>query len=265
MRSFRFAVSIWMLVAVALFSAGCGHKENEGHSHDGENAGESREEHGNEEPSAGASFKPGKGILLTDETRQILGVEVADVTQEKLPQQVRFSVQIFSEAHRFAYVGGDHAGCEFHGSGFLPPDKAALVKPKMSVQLLTNAKETVDGFVVAVQETLVYGETEVILGITKAGGKLKDGEFVTATITRPRDEEVTVIPSSALLRTVEGTFVYAVNGEAYSRMAVKVGSEADGMVEIADGLLPGGQVVTKPVQTLWLIELRATKGGGHSH
>jgi multidrug efflux pump subunit AcrA (membrane-fusion protein) len=44
-----------------------------------------------------------------------------------------------------------------------------------------------------------------------------------------------------------------------------VGSEADGWVEITDGLLAGDQVVTKPVQTLWLIELRATKGGGHSH
>ena len=36
-------------------------------------------------------------------------------------------------------------------------------------------------------------------------------------------------------------------------------------VEITDGLLAGDQVVTKPVETLWLIELRATKGGGHSH
>ncbi len=74
-----------------------------------------------------------------------------------------------------------------------------------------------------------------------------------------------VVPQSALLRTSEGTFVYAVNGDAYFRTAVKVGTEADGWVEITDGLLAGDAVVTKPVQTLWLIELRATKGGGHSH
>jgi hypothetical protein len=30
-------------------------------------------------------------------------------------------------------------------------------------------------------------------------------------------------------------------------------------------LLEGDTVVTRPVQTLYLIELRATKGGGHSH
>ena len=264
MRSFRSSLFIWVLVAASFFPAGCGHKEKERHAHEDEKAGESGDDHGHEEPSAGASFQPGKGILLTDETREILGVEVADVTQEKLPQVVRFSVQIFSETHRFAYVGIEHPDCEFHGSGFLPPEKAALVKPGMPVQLLASANETTDGFVVAVQETLVYGETEVIIGITKAGGKLKDGEFVTATITRPREREVTIIPSSALLRTSEGTFVYAVNGDVYLRTPVKVGSEADGKVEITDGL-PGGQVVVKPVETLWLIELRATKGGGHSH
>ena len=265
MRSFQSAISLWMLVAVALLPVGCGHKEEDGHSHGDGEAGHSEDEHGHEETPAGASFKPGKGVFLTDETREILGVEVADVTQEKLPQVIRFSVQIFSETHRFAYVGVNHPDCEFHGSGFLPPEKAALVKPGLQIQLLTSTNETTDGFVVAVQETLVYGETEVIIGITKAGGKLKDGEFVTAVITRPREEEVTVIPSSALLRTSEGTFVYAVNGDAYYRTPVKVGGEADGKVEITDGLLPGGQVVIKPVQTLWLIELRATKGGGHSH
>jgi multidrug efflux pump subunit AcrA (membrane-fusion protein) len=46
---------------------------------------------------------------------------------------------------------------------------------------------------------------------------------------------------------------------------VKTGSEADGKIEITDGLFQGDQVVAKPVETLWLIELRATKGGGHSH
>ena len=265
MKPFHFALRLSLLFVLATLPCGCGHQENGEQHHSEEQAGDSHDEYGHEEASAGAAFKPGEGIVLSDETREILGVEVVKVTQEKLSQQVRFSVQIFSETHRFAYVGGDHAGCEFHGSGFLPPDKAALVEPKMPVHLLTGAKETVDGFVVAVQETLVYGEAEVILGITKAGGKLKDGEFVTATITRSRDEAVIVIPSSALLRTAEGMFVYAVNGEAYSRTAVKVGGEADGKVEIADGLLPGGQVVTHPVETLWLIELRATKGGGHSH
>ena len=116
-----------------------------------------------------------------------------------------------------------------------------------------------------VQEPLAHGEKEIIVGITTAGTNLKEGEFVSATISVPRAEPVTVIPSSALLRTAEGMFVYAVNGDAYYRTAVKAGSSAEGKVEIAEGLYAGDQVVVKPVETLWIIELRATKGGGHSH
>ena len=117
----------------------------------------------------------------------------------------------------------------------------------------------------AVEQALLLGESEIIVGATNATDRLKPGEFLSAVVTLPREEAVAVIPKSALLRTSEGTFVYAVNGDAYFRTAVKVGAEANGLLEITDGLLAGDAVVTQPVQTLWLIELRATKGGGHSH
>ncbi len=252
MKPFRFFI-YFVVLAVTLLPMGCSPKESEGN----------KEEHA-ESPS-GASFKPGKGIVLIDETRQILGVEIADVFEEKLPQVVRFNVQVFGETHRFTHANVDHTGCDVHGSGFLPAERAVLVEPKQPVKLLTSANETMDGFVVTVQKTFAYGETEIIVGVTSTGTKLKDGEFVQATITLPRDKPVTVIPSSALLRTAEGTFVYTINGDAYYRTAVKVGSEADGKIEITDGLFTGDQVVVKPVETLWIIELRATKGGGHSH
>lgn len=249
MKPFRFLI-YFVLFAVILLPIGCGPKVKE-------------EAH--EESPSGASFKPGKGVMITDETRQILGLKITDVIEEKLPQVVRFNVQVFGETHRFSHPDVDHSGCDIHGSGFLPPERAVLVVPKEPVKLLTAANETMDGFVVAVQKTLAQGETEIIVGVTSAGTKLKDGEFVTATLTLARSEAVIVIPRSALLRTSGGTFVYAVNGGAYYRTAVTVGSQADDKIEIIDGLFAGDQVVTTPVETLWIIELRATKGGGHSH
>ncbi len=223
------------------------------------------DDHGEEESPSGASFKPGKGVIIKEETSKILGLEIADVTEELLPQVVKFDVQIFVESHRFADLNIDHTGCQFHGSGFLPPDKAALVKPKAPVKFQGSSDEILDGYVIAVQKPLARGEIEIIVGVTTADSNLKDGEFVSATISMPRNEPVTVIPSSALLRTVAGTYVYVVNGEAYLRTAVTVGGSANGKVEIMDGLYEGDQVVAKPVETLWIIELRATKGGGHSH
>ena len=121
------------------------------------------------------------------------------------------------------------------------------------------------GVVLGVNNALAIGDVEVLVGITNSAARLKPGEFLTATIAIPREQTVNVVPKSALLRSAEGTFVYTVNGDAYYRTAVKVDAEVEGLVEITDGLLPGDMVVTRSVEKLWLIELRATKGGGHSH
>ncbi len=236
----------WIL-SLALLGTGC--SGNQG-------AAENKEEAGHEESPSGASFKAGKGVALTDETRKILNVEIADVAEENLPQVVRFNAQVFADR--------THTGYDLHGSGFLPAEKAAFLKPKQPVRL-TAGNEILEGFVVGIQKALAHGENEVIVGITSVGTKIRDGEFVTVVVVLPREKPVTVVPSSSILETAEGTFVYAVNEASYYRTAVKTGSENEGKTEIVDGLYLGDQVVTKPVETLWLIELRATKGGGHSH
>lgn len=256
MRPFGFTIFSWALLTAALLVSGCG---SQGDKQKAEAEGE------HEESPSGASFKVGKGVFLTDETRTILGLETADVTEEKLPQVIQFNVQIFSETHRFVNLDEYHSGCDIHGLGFLSPDKAALIQPKQPVQLITAGNEMLDGFVVAVQNTMAHGENDVIVGITTPNANLKEGEFIKAVITLPREEPVIVIPRSALLPTAQGTFVYAVNGPAYYRTAVEAGNGTDDKVEIINGLYTGDQVVTKPAETLWLIELRATKGGGHCH
>ncbi len=251
-----------LVLAFAL--AGCGHKEGDGHDH-GKVAAQGKDDgHGEESPS-GASFKAGKGVSLTDETRKILGLEVTDVSERKVPNQIRFTVQVFGEKHHHLLNQQDHSGCDVHGSGFVSTNTATAVKAGQSVQLLKDTNSPLGGVVLAVRKALALGESEVVIGVSNATAALRPGEFIPARINLQRAEAVAAIPQAALLRTSEGRFVYAVNGGAYLRTAVKIGAEADGWIEITDGLLAGDQVVTKPVQTLWLIELRATKGGGHSH
>lgn len=266
MKAHRFTALLPALLVSASLFVGCGHKEGDGHDHGKEAAHGQDDGHGHgQEPPSGASFKAGKGVLVTEETKKILGVEVADVAERKVPNQIRFTVQVFGEKHHHAVNSEDHTGCDVHGSAFLPADIASAVKPGQPVQLFKHTNSPLGGVVLAVQKALVLGESEVVIGVSNATAVLKLGDFIPARIALPRDEAVAAIPQSALLRTSEGTFVYAVNGDAYFRTAVKVGAEADGWIEITDGLLAGDQVVTQPVQTLWLIELRATKGGGHSH
>lgn len=263
MKTLRLTALLLALLTTTALSVGCGCKEGKGHAQ-GKEAAHGKAGHGEESPS-GASFKAGKGVLLTDATRKSLGVEIADVAERKLPNQIRFTVQVFGEQHHHLLNQEDHSGCDVHGSGFLATNTASAVKPGQPVDLLKGTNTPLSGVVLAVQKALALGELEIVIGVSNATAMLKSGEFVPARINLPRHGAVTAIPQSAVLRTAEGAFVYAINGEAYFRTAVKVGAETDGWVEIRDGLLPGDQVVTKPVQSFWLIELRATKGGGHSH
>lgn len=265
MKTNRWTPLLALAAITILIGAGCGHKEDDGHELGKEKA-EGKDAHDHEaEAPTGASFKAGKGVSVTEETKKLLGVEVADVTERKLPNQIRFTVQVFGAKHPHLLNPDDHTGCDVHGSAFLPADAAAFAKPGQPVQVLKDTNSPLGGVVLAVQKALALGEAEVVIGISNATTALKPGEFVPARINLTREEAVTAVPQSALLRTPEGTFVYAVNGDTYFRTAVKVGSEADGWVQITDGLLVGDAVVTKPVQTFWLIELRAVKGGGHSH
>jgi hypothetical protein len=261
MKTNRWIPLLALAALTVLIGAGCGHKEG-----DGKEKTEGKDGHDHEaEAPTGASFKAGKGVSVTEETKKLLGVEVADVAERKLPNQIRFTVQVFGEKHHHLLNQEDHSGCDVHGSAFLPANTAPLVKPGQPVLVFKDTNNPLGGVVLAVQKALALGETEVVIGVSNGTAALKPGEFVPASINLPRDEAVAAVPQSALLRTPEGTFVYAVNGDAYFRTEVKVGTEADGWVEITDGLLAGDAVVTKPVQTLWLIELRAVKGGGHSH
>ena len=203
--------------------------------------------------------------MLTDETRASLGIEIAEVVDKKLAAETRFTAQIFGEKHYHLSDLADHSGCDVHGSGFVSDDVAATLEPGNPVQIRAGTNAVLHGAVLAIQKAVALGESEVIVGISNAVSILRPGTFVPALITRPGEESVATVPQSAVLRTSEGAFVYIVHDNAYLRTAVRTGSESEGWVAIREGLLSGVKVVVKPVKTLWLVELRATKGGGHTH
>ncbi len=216
-------------------------------------------------PSSSAWFKAGLGVGLTEETRRSIGVILTEAALRPLRGEIPLSIQVYGEKHRHLLNPQDHAGCDVHGSGFLSTNTAAAVRVGLPVHVRPGTSNALDGVVLAVQAALALGESEIVVGVSNAIATLAPGEFVPARILLPAKDPVVAIPNSALLRSAEGPFVYVARGDAYRRTAVEVGAEVDGWAEIPKGLSPGDRVVTQPVQTLWLIELRATKGGGHSH
>jgi hypothetical protein len=107
---------------------------------------------------------------------------------------------------------------------------------------------------------------EAILQIPDPRNTLKVGEFVSGSVVESGAEEtVLTIPRSAVLETATGKFAFVQNGDYLLRTPITTGAENTDYAEITDGIYAGDVVATKPVETLYLIELRATKGGGHSH
>ncbi|HNQ74237.1 MAG TPA: efflux RND transporter periplasmic adaptor subunit [Verrucomicrobiota bacterium] len=220
--------------------------------------------HDTESPS-GATFEAGRGIILTEETREILGVTTSPVGQQNLPVQTRFNLQVFDEKHHHSIQETDHTGCDVYGAGFLPPEKAAAISPGETVEIIMPDQTVLGGRVLAVEPARTLAEAEVIVGLTNAAHQIKPGEFLSARITQARDMAVLTIPRAARLQTSEGTFVYRAGHGAYARIPVTIGAEARDQLEVTAGLQPGDTVVTHPVEALYLIELRITKGGGHAH
>jgi len=273
MKSLRFICSISPLFVLPWLFVSCGAKTPSDaaeaahdHAHDSSKGHDVKDRHDHDHDAfTGARFTPDRGIELAPETRQSLGLETITATTRSIPNQIRFTVQIFGENHRHLPGQIDHSGCDAHGSGFVATNTAAGVAPGQPVDLLKGTNLPLRGVVLTVQKALALGETEIVVGASNAATVFKSGEFVPARLIQPRAVEVVAIPPSAVLRTAEGSFVYAVRGDAFRRTPLQTGAEMDGWIEVSDGLKAGDQVVTQAVQSLWLIELRATKGGGHAH
>lgn len=105
---------------------------------------------------------------------------------------------------------------------------------------------------------------EAIIEIPDPEKRFAVGTFLKAMFPSSRIHGGFVIPKNALLDAAEGNFVYVEKGEYLARTPVIVGGTTSAGVEITSGLRSEDRIVVKPVETLWLIELRLVKGGGHA-
>ena len=211
-------------------------------------------------PENGAQFKEGRGLALTETMKQAIGLQVAEVEEAKIAPCFTTVLHIMSEGgglQRVAFSPVAHAA-----SGWLTAAQAAMVKPGMEVVLRAESPGTPSarGLVKGVEKSpyQMLGDYEVTVVCPSA---LETGGRVLATFQAPAGDAVTAIPRTALLKTAEGSFVYALDGEFYLRTPVKVGALGADHAEITDGLYTGDQIVISPVMALWLAELQVLRGG----
>ena len=231
--------------------SGCGHKDDHGHEADGHSHGDDAESF------SGATHKEGTGITLLDETRKLLGIQITEVQEQALAREIRFTARVFA----VGVAAENQISAGQRVLGMVPTNDAALLRPGQPAQFQTASGVIVTGAIDRVSKPLADGEAEIIAAFHPAAIAPGQGDFGEVTVPAPGEKRVLVVPRGAVIKSTSGNLVYAVNGDAYILTWVEVGAEANGLVEIKDGLLTGDSVVSHGAMELWLVELRAVKGG----
>jgi hypothetical protein len=206
------------------------------------------------EPEKVNLFQKGKGIWLPEEMRKDFGVEFVEVTEK------RFSKYFKKTAHVFRAPTKGHAG---EATLYLSPEEAKEIKVGQGISLNAAGMAEMTGSLVRLDAQLqsVSGQVEGIIEFAGEAQPIDPGAFLAATVPTKEATGVLAVPQSAILDTAQGHFVYTVNGKHLTRTRVKLGAISDGFVEIQDGLYAGDAVAVRGIDSLWLVELSALKGG----
>lgn len=257
-----------LLLSFVFCQVGCNskHENGDGHAH-GEKSAEGHDDHRDE--NSGATYQEGKGISLSEETRKSLGLELAEVGERELSPTLSLTAQIYRAATEASRTHGKERAGHAYATTLVPlelKDKLATGK-KLSFTLQNKSEASHEGLVWLINstQTALLGKVEILLEFPDGDHSLAVGDFVEAKIPLGKIRKTLSIPRSALLETSTGTYAFVQNGGFLLRTEIKIGIQTDDTVEITEGLYDGDTIVVKPVEALYLIELRATKGGGHCH
>jgi len=199
-------------------------------------------------------FRAGKGVLLSEESKKLLGVEMAEVEEKPVQHSIERTAQVYRSGKP-----GFRAGAV----SLIRTGEAKELKAGQPVTLRDNAGREMTGNLVLldVQAEAALGGIEAVIEFDDFEGKIEVGAFVKATFNQGGPTLSIVAPKSALLSGAEGDSVYTVNGTHLTRTRVKAGMTREDKVEIRDGLYAGDVVACKGVEGLWAVELSALKGG----
>lgn len=205
-----------------------------------------------------AFFKSGHGVCLPPAMQESLGIEVADVEEQRFAPTVRIPLHVLHGEGGFRRVA--NAGAPVEAAGWVSTKDVAALSVGQSARLITRDGSEFSGTITQLVKSPseAFGEWEVVVG---TNAPLETGAMIHAIVELPPGEEVVAVPASAVLKTAEGEFVYVVNGDYFARTPVETGARNDELVEIADGLYPGDQIVVSQVTPLWMTELQSLRAG----
>lgn len=244
--------------------------KGEEHAEPGEDGQGGHEGHGDEGEGGAGVFQPDKGIALNEHTRAAFGLEIGDVTTEPVEATTSLTAQVYREASEGSGSNGGERSGQAYATATLMPilAKALTVGEEVAFRTGETDGSSVTGKVWKIDDTQVpvTGMAEVLVEIPDADGRFPIGTFLTGEANlKAEDLGAARIPRSAVLDTAAGTFAYVKDGDFLKRTPISIGASNDKFVEVTEGLYEGDEIAVTAVQALYITELRATKGGGHSH
>ena len=208
---------------------------------------------GSEEIASLHLFNPGKGVVFSQETKELLSLEVAEVAEKTMQRRFEKTAQVYR-------TEGDRSCALLLLDKEIPSLKLGQI---MELKAPVRTKNHITGRLVRIDSQIAsaLGKGEGLVEFADPEHQLVVGDFVLVSGATGEPKSVLVAPVSAILVTAEGSYVYVVNGTHLSRTRIKTGVSDNGMVEVEEGLYAGDSVVTKGIESLWLVELSALKGG----
>ncbi len=238
----RFVMALLLASLPPLFY-GCG---EHGHDHE-EDAHEEETEragaHAHAESELAVRYEEGKGLELSEEIVSALGIKVQKPELKNLADKKILKGSVLS----------------------LHPQTTVNVRLPLAQARALKDYTPKGGRLLRFDEAPaeVSGLADLVYGLDSAAGA-NVGAFVDVELhSAPRT--ALSIPSSAILKGMNGKSAYVLRDGHYMRTEVKTGAFENGLTEISEGLTADDTVAVNSVEQLWLIELRLTKGGGHSH
>jgi len=238
------------------------HAPDDGHPH----APEPAESHDHASAGEGASYEEGKGITLSKETEESLGLELTEVEEKPIGSRHKLTAQVYRSATEASRKHGPERQGRAYATALIAKEVASQIRVGQKLTILSKEGPR-EGTIwkIDLAQVPIIGKAEALLEVTDSGS-LAVGDFIEAELPiGPAGQKVVSIPLAAVLETSTGKFAFVRNGSCLLRTGIKTGAQDRDHIEVTDGLYEGDTIAVKPVEALYLIELRATKGGGHCH
>jgi multidrug efflux pump subunit AcrA (membrane-fusion protein) len=250
---------IFLTIIVAAALSGCGKQST---TNDPESTAKATEADG-EGAGEAIQLNEGLGLFLHPKLRKAIALEIVEVEEEQVEPEFTVNLHVIQGADTGFQKISLTAEAGVEANGWLSAEKASRIQPGQKVLLRKDSptSEVLESGVVKRIEKSPYamlGDFEIVV---ETATPFDTGTRLIATIQAPAGEAGPVVPRSALLKTAEGFFVYTINDDSFLRTPVTVGAMNDNLVEITDGLYTGDQVVSSPVNSLWMAELQLLRGG----